>query len=53
MVTIAQAHKLKDETGVTLNAHVVRQLSKDSDEFEIKDKTGSIVIDVDDDDWKR
>jgi uncharacterized protein (TIGR00156 family) len=53
VVTIAQAHKLKDETGVTLNAHVVRQLSKDSDEFEIKDKTGSIVIDVDDDDWKR
>lgn len=52
VVSIAQAKKLKDETGVTLTGQIVRQLGADSDEFELKDKTGSIVIDVDDDLWK-
>ncbi|MQW92602.1 NirD/YgiW/YdeI family stress tolerance protein [Acinetobacter wanghuae] len=52
VVTIAQAKKLKDETGVTLVGQIVRQATADSDDFELKDKTGSIIIDVDDDLWK-
>lgn len=52
VVTVAQAKKLKDETGVTLTGQIVRQLGADSDDFELKDKTGSIVIDVDNDLWK-
>lgn len=53
VVSIAQAHKMKDETGVTLTGQIVKQRAAQSDEFELKDKTGSIMIDVDDDHWKR
>lgn len=52
VVTIAQAKELNDETGVTLNGQIVRQLATQSDEFELKDKTGSIIIEVDDEQWK-
>src|SRR5690606_2079426 len=52
VVSIAQAHKMKDETGVTVVGQIVKQRSTDSDEFELKDRSGSILIDVDDDDWK-
>ena len=51
VVTIAQAKKLKDETGVTLTGQIVRQLQVQGDEFELKDKTGSIVVEIDDDLW--
>ena len=51
-VTVAQAQTLPDETGVTLNGKIVRQLATQSDEFEFKDKTGSIIIEVDDEQWK-
>ena len=53
VVSIAQAHKMKDETGVTLRGQIVKQRAAQSDEFELRDKTGSIMIDVDDDHWKR
>lgn len=53
VVTVAQAHKLPDQSGVSLNGQIVKQLAPQSDKFELKDKTGSIVVDVDDDDWKR
>lgn len=52
-VSIAAAQKLKDETGVTLKGEIVRQLVAQGDEFELKDKTGSIIIDVDDEAWQR
>lgn len=51
VVTVTQAKKLKDETGVTLTGHIVRQLKAHGDDFEFKDHSGSIVIDVDDDLW--
>ncbi|MCO8046490.1 NirD/YgiW/YdeI family stress tolerance protein [Acinetobacter bohemicus] len=52
VVSIAQVHKMKDETGVTVVGQIIKQRSTDSDEFELKDRSGSIMIDVDDDDWK-
>ncbi|WP_416718921.1 NirD/YgiW/YdeI family stress tolerance protein [Acinetobacter sp. 199] len=52
VVTVAQAQQLSDETGVILHGQIVRQLATQSDEFEFKDKTGSIIIEVDDDQWK-
>lgn len=52
VVTIAQVQQLQDETGVTLNGEIVRQLATQSDDFELKDKTGSIIIEVDDEQWK-
>lgn len=50
VVTIAQAKKLADETGVTLKGTIVKHIS--GDDFELKDSTGTIVLDVDDDQWK-
>lgn len=49
-VTVAQIKTLADETGVTLAGHIVRHIS--GDDFEFKDASGSIVIEVDDDLWK-
>ncbi|TCB47644.1 NirD/YgiW/YdeI family stress tolerance protein [Acinetobacter sp. ANC 4779] len=50
VVTVAKAKTLTDETGVTLKGTIVQHIS--GDDFEFKDSTGSIVIDVDDDLWK-
>lgn len=50
IVTIAQAKKLSDETGVTLKGVISKHIS--GDDFELKDTTGTMVIDVDDDLWK-
>ena len=51
VVTVTQAKNLKDETGVTLTGQIVRQLKPQGDDFEFKDSTGSIILDVDDDLW--
>ncbi|WP_425919527.1 NirD/YgiW/YdeI family stress tolerance protein [Acinetobacter sp. TSRC1-2] len=50
VVTVAKAKTLRDKTGVTLTGTVVQHIS--GDDFEFKDSTGSIVIDIDDDLWK-
>lgn len=50
VVTIAQAKKLSDETGVTLKGVISKHIS--GDDFELKDITGTMIIDVDDDLWK-
>ncbi|ANF82848.1 DNA-binding protein [Acinetobacter sp. NCu2D-2] len=52
VVTVAQAHKMKDKTGVTLTGQIVRQITLHEDDFEFRDKTGSIVLDIDDDLWE-
>jgi uncharacterized protein (TIGR00156 family) len=50
IVTVAEAKQLTDETGVTLSGVIVKRIR--GDHFEFKDGTGSIDIDVDDDDRK-
>jgi uncharacterized protein (TIGR00156 family) len=50
VVTVAKAKNLRDEAGVTLKGTIVQHISGDN--FEFKDSTGSIVIDVDDDLWR-
>ena len=49
-VTVAKAKTLKDETGVSLTGSIVRHVA--GDEFEFKDVTGSIMLDIDDDLWQ-
>ena len=46
-LTVAQALKAKDETAITLTGQIVRQ-SK-AEHYELKDQTGTINIEVDDD----
>ncbi|WP_349928055.1 NirD/YgiW/YdeI family stress tolerance protein [Acinetobacter sp. A1-4-2] len=50
MVTVAEAKQLADETAVTLSGVIVKRIR--GDHFELKDGSGSIDIDVDDDFWK-
>ncbi|WP_180145798.1 NirD/YgiW/YdeI family stress tolerance protein [Acinetobacter sp. YH12052] len=50
VVTIAQAKKLSDESGVTLKGKITKHIA--GDDFELSDSTGAINIDVDDDLWK-
>ncbi|AWL18753.1 DNA-binding protein [Acinetobacter nosocomialis] len=47
VVTVSKAKTLADETGLTLTGTIVKHIA--GDHYELKDKTGSIVIDVDDD----
>lgn len=47
VVTVSKAKTLADETGVTLTGTIVKHIA--GDHYELKDKTGFIVIDVDDD----
>ena len=49
-VSVAKAKTLKDETGVTLTGKIVKHIAED--DFEFKDATGSIVLDIDDDLWQ-
>jgi len=50
MVTVAEAKQLADETAVTLSGVIVKRIR--GDHFELKDGSGSIDIEVDDDFWK-
>lgn len=47
VVTVSKAKTLADETGVTLTGTIVKHIA--GGHYEFKDKTGSIVIEVDDD----
>lgn len=47
ITTIAQALKSSDDTAVTVTGTIVRQVKHDH--YELKDKTGTIVVDIDDD----
>lgn len=49
-VTVAQAKTLQDEVGVSLTGSIVRHVV--GDDFEFKDATGSIMLDIDDDLWQ-
>lgn len=48
-VTVAEAKNLKDESFVVLKGNIKQMVGKEKYLFE--DKTGSIVIEIDDDDW--
>ena len=50
-VSVAQATKLADETGVTLTGQITKHLR--SDHYEFKDKSGTIGIEIDDDIWRK
>ena len=50
-VSVAQATKLADETGVTLTGQITKHLR--SDHYEFKDRRGTIGIEIDDDIWRK
>ena len=46
---VGEAKKLSDDTPVVLTGKIVRSLG--SEKYEFKDKTGSVTLDIDNDDW--
>lgn len=49
-VSVAEASKLPDDTAVTLIGSIEKSLG--DEKYLFKDKTGSIVVEIDDDDWR-
>lgn len=50
VVTVEQASKMKDESQVILRGNIESSLG--DEKYLFKDKTGSIRVEIDDDDWK-
>ncbi|WMC09599.1 NirD/YgiW/YdeI family stress tolerance protein [Oceanimonas pelagia] len=51
ITTVAEARRLADDSRIILSGHIVRRL--DDDEFLFRDGTGTIRIEMDEDDWRR
>lgn len=49
-VTIAQALELKDDTAVIINGQIEKSLG--DEKYLFKDSTGSVTIEIDDEDWR-
>ncbi len=50
IVTVMQVKEMRDDTDVILKGKIVGQLKGDKYTFE--DSTGSITVEIDDDDWR-
>ena len=50
IVTVMQVKEMRDDTDVILKGRIVGQLKGDKYTFE--DSTGSITVEIDDDDWR-
>lgn len=50
VITVEQALKLGDDTAVVLEGQIEKSLGKEN--YVFKDATGSVTIEIDDDDWK-
>lgn len=48
--TVAQAKDARDETYVVLEGRITKRL-KDDDHYEFTDGSGTITVDIDDDEW--
>lgn len=49
LVTTAQLKDLKEDTPVILKGHILESLG--NEEYTFQDKTGTVIIEVDHDDW--
>lgn len=49
-VTVAQAKKLNDDTHVVLEGYIIGK--KGAEEYEFKDSTGTIIVEIDHDKWR-
>lgn len=47
--TVAEAIKLRDDSPVTLQGYIVERLG--DERYTFKDTTGTVIIEIDDDDW--
>ena len=50
VASVAEAQKMKDDAAVVLEGKIEKSLG--NEEYLFSDATGSIVVEIDDDDWK-
>lgn len=50
VVTVAEAKKMKDDADVILVGRITKQLGHEK--YTFKDDSGSITVEIDDDDWR-
>ena len=50
LVTVAEALSMPDDTHVKLSGHIVKALG--DEKYEFKDGTGTLVVEIDDEDWR-
>ncbi len=49
VVTVAEALQLADDTDVKVEGYLVRSLG--DEKYEFQDDTGTMIVEIDDDDW--
>lgn len=49
LVTVTEALSMRDDTHVKLSGHIVKALG--DEKYEFKDSTGTLVVEIDDEDW--
>lgn len=49
-VTVAEALQMKDDTAVVLNGQIEKSLG--NEKYLFKDATGSVTVEIDDEDWR-
>lgn len=49
-VSVAEALQMKDDTPVVLNGQIEKSLG--NEKYLFKDATGSVTVDIDDEDWR-
>jgi uncharacterized protein (TIGR00156 family) len=50
LVSVADALSLPDESNVWLSGHIVKAIG--DEKYEFKDATGTLVVEIDDEDWR-
>ena len=50
LVTAAQATEMKDDSFVKLQGYIVKSLG--DEKYEFRDDSGTIVVEIDDEDWR-
>jgi len=50
ITTVAAARQAADDTAVILEGYITRRINQD-DRYEFKDQTGTIIVEIDNDDW--
>ena len=48
--TVAEALKMSDDTPVVLNGQIEKSLG--NEKYQFKDATGTVVVEIDDEDWR-
>jgi uncharacterized protein (TIGR00156 family) len=50
LVTVAEANEMSDDSVVKLQGYIVKSLG--DERYEFKDDSGTIVVEIDDEDWR-